>query len=138
MILPINKYCIEYLWFSAWDMKHDKIIFDLMLTILCPSWVELPKRVNNFAILHAIYMGLAPIDSPCKCRFSDFIYKCDCLVLWGSSKLWNFIHFQWHTFVILHLFLIKGSSQLRQSINIYQYVHFNVVLMLLYSITMRW
>ena len=39
------------------------------VTILCPSWEELPRYVNNFAVLHAFHMGLLPINSACKYAF---------------------------------------------------------------------
>ena len=41
----------------------------LTITILSTSWEGPPRHVNNFAVLRAIYMKLAPIDSACKRAF---------------------------------------------------------------------
>ena len=49
----------------------------ISMTILCPSWEEPPRHVNNFAVLRAIHMALAPIQL----AYAIFIHKIWVLVL---------------------------------------------------------
>ena len=50
-----------------WDYFSKEM--DVYVTLVCPSWEVPPRHVNNFAVLHAVCMELAPIDSACKRGF---------------------------------------------------------------------
>ena len=108
-------------WFcSCWNFSKGLPVLLLHLRVetftktlstfptVCSCWDGTCKKLNNFTILCAIIMELAPIDSASKLASGTIIFVC--VQVCKSNWTENPIHCQWHTFHILWILAPQQCS----------------------------